>query len=180
MCRASKNLLKIRSATSLREKQGDLHEIKDIIIHEKYNRKLKFSEYDIALIRVSKSFELKSKIIKPIKLPTASKKSFKSLLYIITGWGLDGISLSSHLKASRLFIMEKERCNSLNKDVNLRDGQVCGFVYFRNKKSYQADLGGPLISNKKLLGILTNVDEKPAIFTSVAFHRDWIKEKTGI
>lgn len=178
------NSLKIRSGTSFRESKGTLHNIKKAIVHEKFNRKLKVSPNNIALIRIEKPFKF-NKVRQAIKLPIIREKLFQTLYYFVTGWGHRRKGLSSKLLASRIFIKSKERCSSFFEENFISEDHFCAHLYLLSKKPRNVDIGGPLQVRGELLGIVIHVEfieEKyePSILTSVTYHRNWIKEKTSI
>lgn len=98
-------------------------------IHEDFNQTT--LEYDIAIIRLSKSLVFSNKI-QAISLPNQGDDVVIGMVGIISGWGLDDFkgSVQLELKEAQINVLSTKKCNNflagtISKDIN-PDSVFCG------------------------------------------------------
>ncbi|EFX79662.1 hypothetical protein DAPPUDRAFT_244720 [Daphnia pulex] len=155
------------------------------VYHIDYNRKTQ--QNDIAILTVDPPI-IYSSAISPVCLPAASSAAdqYTGKNAAIMGWGRvnAGGGLSSDLLQAKVKIMANARCKNVWTDAaDIFTQQLCasgdGVDICKN------DMGGPMIAQLTpasnvwtQIGISSFSDDcladKPAVFASVAFFRNWI------
>ncbi|XP_017012308.2 serine protease 1-like [Drosophila takahashii] len=143
---------------------------------------------DISLIKTP-SVKFTAAINK-ITLPSiaSSNSSFAGQTAIASGWGTTSdydSSVTSYLQYAELQVISNAVCQQTYGSSIVTSGVIC--VASTNKRSTcQGDSGGPLALNGKLIGVTSFVSalgcekNKPAGFTRVTSHLDWIKTKSAV
>ncbi|XP_016837090.2 trypsin [Nasonia vitripennis] len=177
--------LNIRAGTSIRDKNGTIHKVDNIIRHQNYfENSYRVPSNDIALLKLKEPFVF-DKTHQPIKLFQAAEETAPGVEAIITGfgetnkWGYDG-----QLQTVSIPIVSKELCNKAYVDIagGISEGQICASYYeIGRKDSCQGDSGGPLTINGRLAGISSwgydcAKPKYPGVYTEVAAYRNWIDE----
>ncbi|XP_065345114.1 trypsin-6-like [Cloeon dipterum] len=111
----------------------------------------------------------------------------------LAGWGLDHYEAalySKHLRITEMTVMDSEVCRSLfsQKNVPLGGDQFCAGSAITG--ACRGDEGGGFVSRKQnsdeslLVGLISDnfcsLNNFPTAFTDVYFHREWIRNITGI
>ena len=79
--------------------------------------------------------------------------------------------------------MDFERCKLDYAPIRLYSGMFC--AGYGGDDTCSGDSGGPAVFNNKLVGITSSgvncgTVGHPGVYTSIAYHIDWIKHYTGI
>ncbi|KAM8710621.1 hypothetical protein ACLKA7_017273 [Drosophila subpalustris] len=163
--------------------QGQFHhrvERNNFVAHQLYPA----SDYDIALIRTP-PVSFSSRIDK-IRLPSADQQNYENWWAVTCGWGerTNG-QIADTLQCIDVMIASKIQCQKTYPDVV--DGTLCigtpGGSY-----TCGGDSGGPLVTRDSptLVGVtsfgsLTGCNGgRPAAFTRVSAHLDWIRQQSGV
>lgn len=185
-------------------RDGDIFEAMNIIRHEKYFKLTK--ENDIALLQTKIRIKF-GENVQPIAISKELIESGQD--GVLTGFGLTGILVktANQIDQSKLkiclFVLEfgsnpnqlqfiglrvisNEFCIRKHKMFNqvyIHGTTLCTLVGDGGGSSNQ-DSGGPLVINKKLVGVLSwgipFVKGYPDQFTKLSWFTQWIQEKTGI
>ncbi|XP_067009566.2 trypsin-1 [Anabrus simplex] len=167
---------------------GTVHQATDIIVHEKYDP-LNWWINDIAVIKVSDAFPINDKTVAVGKLPAFGQTAPDGSEATVIGWGstvIGGGASPKLLKAS-LSIVNRKACEDDYSSflVTIYSSQICAGVPEGGKGSCNMDSGGPLFVSGEVVGLVSwaygcAVKNYPTVYTSVAQHRDWITNQTGI
>ena len=178
----------IRSGSTFTKKFGTVHEIVNIISHERYDNYETSSLFhnDIALIEVKPHFKINKKTRNSIKLIGTDKKIKPGTMAWVTGWGttVEGLSITPFLlRKIRIPILSLNQCENYIGPIS--EGEICAGYEEGGRDSCQGDSGGSLVIGKLLVGIVAwglgcARPQSPGVYTNVAYYRDWIKNKTGI
>uniref|UniRef100_A0A1I8M570 Uncharacterized protein n=1 Tax=Musca domestica TaxID=7370 RepID=A0A1I8M570_MUSDO len=104
----------------------------------------------------------------------------------VSGWGLTEKNLyATKLRSVEVPIVSRSECSEHYGAENLIDGMLCAGYMNGGRDACSADSGGPLVCNDKLVGIVSfgvgcAMPGYPGIYTDVAYHIDWIRNKTGL
>nr|AFA42362.1 clip domain serine proteinase [Portunus trituberculatus] len=158
----------------------------EVIVHPQFNKRAPVSDA-IALIRLNKKVTFGFSA-KPVCLPAAGLdvKSFLGARdAVVAGWGAtETTSTSDVLQAAKVPFAEKSTCEPFYRN-QLVDEQVC-FGGRGNVDSCFGDSGGPVFQTHNelprftVLGIVSRGVREcgtpgvPAVYTNVAFYRQWI------
>lgn len=182
---------KVRVGNTKSYEGGELIPIEEVIIHEDHRYKdfTKQPVSDIALVHLQKSI-IFGKTQQPIplieidKLPPPTGASA-----FISGWGDLG-KRRKHtdvLQSAFVPIVSKEECSKMYASTfDIDDDQICaGYLGTEARDSCNGDSGGPLIVDKRLVGIVSfgqdcGSQKYPGVYTDVSHYRTWIKDKCGV
>lgn len=150
------------------DQQGTIHVFESYTLHSKYNSSI--FDYDIAVIRVKNSFNLKhGESLKAVRLPTQGMPLLENEDTTALGWGItESGRESSILLKSTLPLMEDKECNSF---WSIRTNRmICAGV--RGVDPCSGDSGGPLIFRGLQIGIISSGvmdcgSGIPSLFTSL-------------
>ncbi|XP_051174342.1 plasma kallikrein-like [Leptopilina boulardi] len=168
------------------------YNITEYHMHEKFGldkSKGKLDGYDISVFKVTPEFEF-NELTKPAKLPGKNQMATTNKAKI-AGWGCTKIGGSTNpiLLYATLTKASKSSCKNLYPDIKHRKSVLCYGTPKEHKGNVsnicQGDSGGPLVAGKNLVIGVVSMSKKagaefPGLFTSTAYYRDWIKEKTGV
>nr|XP_034195406.1 chymotrypsin-2-like isoform X5 [Osmia lignaria] len=157
------------------------HNVKKIIIHEKYDKADSWKN-DIALLKVDKSF-VKSQQISFVPLPPKNQVVKANDKGVVSGWGRlwQGGPTTVHLQRVNIMIADQGYCKYTYKGIkNIYDSQICAYDPSVGKGPCHGDSGGPLIVNGRLTGVVSWLwgcgnTYAPAVFTRVSAYIKWIK-----
>ncbi|XP_034195404.2 chymotrypsin-2-like [Osmia lignaria lignaria] len=157
------------------------HNVKKIIIHEKYNPNDSWKN-DIALLKVEKPF-VKSEQIAFVPLPPKNQVVKANDKAVVSGWGRlwHGGPTTVHLQRVNIMIADQEYCKNIYKgSQNVYDSQVCAYESGVEKGPCHGDSGGPLTVNGRLTGLASWLrscgnTSSPTVFTRVSAYIEWIK-----
>ena len=157
------------------------HNVKKIIVHEKYNPDDSWKN-DIALLKVEKPF-VKSEQITFVSLPPKNQVVKANDNAVVSGWGRlwKGGPTTVRLQRVNILIADQEYCKYTYKNVgNIYDSHVCAYDPSVAKGSCNGDSGGPLTVNGVLTGLVSWAmgcarTDYPTVYTRVSAHIDWIK-----
>ncbi|XP_044001627.1 phenoloxidase-activating factor 3-like [Aphidius gifuensis] len=169
--------------------ENKIFEIEKIRVHPNYQSE-NICMYDIALIRLKGTVNMKQPNVKPICLPLEpAKHSTYDTKFIATGWGETEDSLSSvYLRKVVLPIVNNKRCSSMPKYENITSRHICAGDG-RKKSICHMDSGGPLQTmshyHNSLRYVLYGIavcappcddsnGNRPSVFTNVSFYVKWI------
>lgn len=157
---------------------GQQHGVADIYVHPAYNPQNNFN--DVALMIVTPNFQYSQKV-QPIQLETYHNTQGGDRT-TLSGWGLKQYpgNISPQLQWIYLYTISQMQCAQQLAPQQIHAGTVCTFNQY-GQGSCQGDSGGPLVgSNGKQCGIVSwgrpCAIGYPDVFTSVAFHYDWIAQ----
>ncbi|XP_016768428.1 trypsin-7 [Apis mellifera] len=175
---------KIR-AGSIYNNNGIEYNIKNIIMHEKYN--IYTFDYDVALIMLSTPIKI-SPTTKPIALAQSTTSVEIGKNAVVTGWGylsVNSNSMSDILQVLTLPIVDQNVCKTIFSGINtVTENMICAGS-LTGKDTCKGDSGGPLVYNNVQIGIVSwglkcALPNYPGVYTRVSAIRDWIKKKTGV
>jgi len=167
-------------------KQGSpvAYEIEQFYVHPKWTGDLSVPS-DIAMIKLKAPVEMNT-YVKTIRLPSSSD-NFEGMGCMISGWGsLYGANteLPNILKKLPVTVQRASQC--------MAGGARQGFHICVRKAGSSActgDSGGPLACKRGstwyLVGAASYVygdcsTQYPTVYSGVAYHRNWIKETSGL
>jgi len=169
---------------SLRSGSPKEYPIKKFVVHPKWTGDLSVPS-DIAMIELSQAVTMNN-YVKTIKLPSSSD-NFEGKSCVISGWGsLYGANteLPNILKKLPVWVQKASEC--------MAGGASQGFHICVRKSGSSActgDSGGPLACNRSgawyLVGAASYVYgdcsiQYPTVYSGVAYHRNWIKQTSGL
>ncbi|XP_031638810.1 polyserase-2-like [Contarinia nasturtii] len=176
--------LKIRAGSSFHAKDGEVLNIKQIVLHEKYDRNV--IDFDYALIELQEPLQLdKSK--KVIELHNFDEVFPDNTTTLVTGWGntKNNSESNDQLRGAEVPIVNQIQCqNAYENRISAR--MICaGFLEQGGRDSCQGDSGGPLVAfsqddgEPKLVGIVSwgrgcAEPKFPGVYSRVLAARDWI------
>ncbi|KOC59196.1 Trypsin-1 [Habropoda laboriosa] len=178
----------VRAGTATKSSGGSLHEVAEVIVHEKYVTNYHgVPENDVAVMRMKTPFKL-DKTRRPVELFKQDEESIAGISAVITGWGAtrEGGNTASVLKKVDVPIVSKKSCNDAYKSYGgLPKGQICAAVPEGGKDACQGDSGGPLTIGGRLAGLVSwgygcARAGYPGVHTEVAAFSKWITSKTGV
>lgn len=171
--------------------------IEDVIVHEQYRPRRKFSGNDIGMIRLARKVTFQDHI-QPICLPfSATLKEVLLSDYIVAGWGFtENDTRADVLMWAKMPRVDLKTCQQLidsiskKHKITLGEGQLCAGG--RNLvDSCQGDSGGPLMypaqyrnqTRYLLFGVVSfgleqcGVTNFPGVYTRVGAYLSWILSK---
>ncbi|KAF7397855.1 serine protease hepsin-like [Vespula maculifrons] len=175
----------IKAGISDLRMRGIMIRAKEIIIHENYNHQT--SDYDIALIRLEKSFHF-GQNMRPISLAKTTDQYTTGSKAVVTGWGVlrkNGV-LSDKLREVRVPVLSNRNCSYLYMGREITSRMLCaGYLNVGGRDACQGDSGGPLVQHGKLIGLVSwgygcAEPAYPGVYTRVAALRSWITEHAGV
>ncbi|XP_024884638.1 chymotrypsin-1-like [Temnothorax curvispinosus] len=138
--------LKAHVGTNFFTVPGDIYDVADVTIHEKYNETTE--DYDIALIHLKTPIEY-NKLVQPINLMTTDKDLFGNPC-TLTGWGsrgaFNGVVIDS-LQEVELIVWDNQE--------DLATTQFCALTG-EKELALQYLFGSPLVANGNQIGILSS------------------------
>ncbi|XP_006916573.1 transmembrane protease serine 11A isoform X1 [Pteropus alecto] len=164
--------------------------VKRIIIHERYHSPAR--EYDIAVVQISPRVTF-SDDIRRVCLPEPSASFRPNSTVYITGFGalFYGGESQNDLREARLKIISDDVCKQPHVYGNdIKFGMFCAGYLEGIYDACRGDSGGPLVIKDLkdtwyLIGIVSwgdncGQENKPGVYTKVAYYRNWIASKTGL
>lgn len=178
--------LKVRAGTDERESGGSLHQVDQVIRHEKFSfTPAGLPVNDIALVHVIEPFG-DDETHKPIAMFKTGENSVPGKMGNVTGFGLiEGFKLPKYLQSVEVPVMDLEKCNEALKEKygKVPDGTMCvGYDGSNEKNACVGDYGSPLRIDGRLAGIVSitfycNANPYfPPLYTEVSYYRDWIDQ----
>ncbi|VDI14478.1 Hypothetical predicted protein [Mytilus galloprovincialis] len=139
---------------------------------------------DLMLLQLRKPLKFGPTINK-IDMDTDIGKNYTGELCTITGWGDTDVNLGKifpdRLQVQTMPVVTDDYCGTVwNIPKKIMNNLIC--LQKNNTDSCLHDSGGPLVCNKKVVGILTTGGEpcngkKPSIHTRTSANLNWIKGK---
>lgn len=174
-------LLKVHVGTKTRSlKEGELVSVKALHSHELWE--MDTMDYDIGLVRLARALTY-SAIVQPIKLAQPTDILVAGNYGTIAGWGYTSKNGpgSEELRYARVPLINQATCNVLLKNL-VTDRMLCAGYMKGGIDACQMDSGGPLIWQKKLIGIVSwgigcALPNKPGVYTRVSALIPWIAEQ---
>ncbi|KAM5173189.1 ovochymase-1 [Mantella aurantiaca] len=170
--------------TDLSQQEGTEVFVKRTFTHDLYDADYIPPNHDLRLLELETPLVL-STSVGVICLP--EKKELTDNGCLTAGWGsIKGSQFPNILQQARIPLVSKEKCLEFW-DPDITEGNLCAGG--AGASSCLGDSGGPLICKVKnmyeLVGIVSwgsNVCDTrmPAVYTSLAAYRDWIKQHTGV
>lgn len=156
---------------------GYIVRVSSIVINPLYNPAL--SENDIAVIILATPLHLNNSTMSAI--PLASMEPNEGANAIVAGWGAtsEGGVNALRLQDVELNIIGRSKCNASYGYERIKDSMLCAGSNAGGKDACQYDSGGPLVSNKALVGIVSwgigcARPEYPGVYANVVYFKDWI------
>ncbi|XP_074085431.1 transmembrane protease serine 11D-like [Macrotis lagotis] len=163
--------------------------VRRIIIHPNYSSN---NFNDIALLELNSRITF-TKNIHRICLPQANQNLLAGTTAYVTGWGAHSYGGGSVriLEQGELQIISNDDCNSREKyNGGILPSMICAGRPDGSVDACQGDSGGPLaMADSRQIwsvwglvsfGVGCGQPNRPGVYTSVPFFRDWIREQTGI
>ncbi|XP_030752615.1 brachyurin-like [Sitophilus oryzae] len=157
-----------------------------MIIHEKYNGNY-LEGNDIALVKTP-SFITFTWAIQSISLCDSGSGDYSGTTAIVAGWGYTSSNniLSSVLRKAYVTMDKVSFCQQYFENVT--DSDLCSRGNDTLTGAVGAcygDSGGPLTRNNIQIGIVSYGAKQceagyPTVYTSVTYHRDWIRKYSGV
>lgn len=166
-------------------KTSDLEQYRNVLsirVHENYDSKT--SANDIALLKMDKSLDLSTAIVRPISLPTAGSILNAGTTCIVSGWGTTsaGGTVSDVLRKVAVPVVSNNDCDSMYGAGSILPSMMCAGFVAGGADSCQGDSGGPLVMlNPSVLvgvvswGIGCAYPGYPGVYTRVASFVNWIE-----
>lgn len=158
---------------------GQLIRVESIAQHAKYNGTT-FAN-DIAILKLAAELNLRPRGVRAIRLPEQDESIRNGVCSVVAGWGYtteSGGDVSTVLRRVGVRIVSQNQCNEWY-DGAIDDGMLCAGFERGGRDSCTYDSGGPLSIKKRLIGIVSwgagcARQQKPGVYTRVAYFRDWI------
>lgn len=169
--------LDVRVGSTKSNEGGQLIAVKYRVEHEGFD--MYDVTNDITLLKLESKVNL-SNNVKTIPLaitePVAGRKAY------ISGWGKTSETNSTlpiNLRGVNVDLISREDCQSRFPEEEIYNYNMC--AYSKGMDSCQSDSGGPLVINKKLVGVVSwgqgcAKDNVPGVYSSVPKFRRWIRK----
>ncbi|XP_055473493.1 cathepsin G-like [Psammomys obesus] len=145
------------------------------IRHPDYNPEI--IQNDIMLLQLSRRIR-RSRVVKPVALPQASKRLQPGDLCTVAGWGLVSQNRGTNvLQEVQLRVQRDQKCSN-RFEFYRSQTQICVGNPRERKTAFRGDSGGPLVCNNVAQGIVSYGDRNgtpPAVFTRIQSFMPWIK-----
>lgn len=166
-------------------------EPEEIIQHESYNTRVRFSD-DIAIIRLNRkiNFLETAGFISPVCLPPSSfvlRTAVGNRPTVAAGWGFtENRTSSNRIKHVNLPLVDSTQCNDVYKGAIVNE-QICAGGR-AGEDSCGGDSGGPLVISGEFgppyqqIGVVSygpvdcGQEGIPGVYTSVSSYRAWIEQ----
>lgn len=146
--------------------------VKKIIIHPKYDDSQTSPnrfDYDIAILQLENSLNLKLKNAKSICLPEINDDPKEETTLTVTGWGVQSMGNQSknisdleHLMAADVNVVERTKCDNLVKDylikhfgsvqnISITENMICAGNGTKDSCKVRMKMNELKINNKLLL-----------------------------
>ncbi|XP_001653094.2 trypsin alpha-3 [Aedes aegypti] len=179
---ASEFQLVLGSLASSNSSGGTIRNVTAVWPHPSYLANTRLN--DVAVLRLSATVQ-SSASLTPVQLSTANPVVNRTCT--LCGWGANSTTGKPLATLQRLDLTVQPSnatyCTLTNGNVALPTGQICAGVLAAGKGACNGDLGGPLVCDARLQGILTVVGgcgalNETSIFVNTVTHRDWINNRT--
>lgn len=162
---------------------GIIMPIGKIIIHEKYNPAS--YENDIALLLLSMELPVNPALSVPVKM--AERMPSVGSLAVVSGWGQldeENEDFPSKLHDVEVYIVRQTDCIKVHGEDRIKPTSLCAGVNGGGRDACTNDSGGPLLSDGKLVGIVSwsigcGRPEYPGVYTNVVALKNWIQKNAG-
>ncbi|XP_028643265.1 cathepsin G [Grammomys surdaster] len=132
---------------------------------------------DIMLLQL-RSRARRSRAVKPVALPQASRKLQPGDVCTVAGWGQVSQGRRTNvLQEVQLRIQMDQKCSNRFQFYNSQT-QICVGNPRERKSAFRGDSGGPLVCSNVAQGIVSygsNNGNPPAVFTKIQSFMPWIK-----
>lgn len=132
---------------------------------------------DIMLLQL-RSRARRSRAVKPVALPQATKRVQPGALCTVAGWGLVSQRRGTNvLQEVKLRVQTDQTCANRFQFYNSQT-QICVGNPRERKSAFKGDSGGPLVCNNVAQGIVSygsSSGNPPAVFTRIQSFMPWIK-----
>ncbi|PZV40149.1 serine protease [Mesorhizobium kowhaii] len=153
-------------------------DVKELIVHPRYNKDDDTFEHDVALVRVHST---RPAAVISLPSPRTHLRSGEPLIVIGTGKTEDGEE-SDQLREGKVPYVSNKMCSG--KYDGISPGMMCAGTESGGTDACQGDSGGPLIKYDSegsaiLVGIVSNGEEcgkTCGVYTRVSYYREWIME----
>ncbi|KAH8352897.1 hypothetical protein KR084_007146, partial [Drosophila pseudotakahashii] len=167
----------VRVGATNRNFGGQVARIANIIAHEGYRRISIGAINDVAVIRLSTRLQM-GDTVRPIPLADSTPAMGSSAS--VSGWGRVGFNqkASDILLETTVAIANWNSCRlSYGQLIDITKDMICAAG--PGKDSCSADSGGPLVSDGKLVGIVSFGEgcadpDYPGVYANVAEYKPWI------
>ncbi|XP_055590617.1 trypsin 3A1-like isoform X2 [Uranotaenia lowii] len=156
--------------------------LKEIYPHPSFD--YKEARYDFALLELKKPLKF-GPSTQPAVLPKTGESVEVGTTLLATGWGLtkNDEEPRNLLRSVELEVVDRNECARLL-ESELHDEVFCGYKA-GGRDTCQADSGGPISANGKVIGIVSwglgcGAENKPGVYGNVAEVRGWIAEISGV
>ncbi|KAG4071137.1 hypothetical protein HA402_008905 [Bradysia odoriphaga] len=157
---------------------GTYYEAERLISHENYN--IPKGAYDVALVKVREPIEFNDNV-SPIELDDREVPDGAEVQ--LTGWGnIEAGYIPNNLQFVNLHILLKDICKKARFGDYIQDHHVCTISLTGG--ACRADSGGPLVYDRKLVGIvnfgLPCGLGNPDVYAKVSSFADWIRQHSSM
>lgn len=142
-----------------------------------------YYENNIAILVLKKSL-IFSETIKPIKLIQNDEVIPDSVTMTVTSWEQTIVASEENLQTLDVQYISRSNCTNMY-GIYLYNSEFCSIHVDSKKSLCYADMGGPVVFNDTLYGVVSfgmtcsnyfSFD----IITNILYSRDWIRKITGI
>ncbi|CAG2182317.1 unnamed protein product, partial [Oppiella nova] len=144
--------------------------VSQVILYETFNQ---ISEHNIALLKLDGLLELGTNDTDKIDLPEQGSDVPADTIVTLTGWGYTGTNLSLNLQTVDVPILDRHDCvTQYNSYKIITENMICTGLHVVGDDICNYDIGGPVIMNNLLVGIVSWGNEcasplYPGVFTKV-------------
>ncbi|KAK4292597.1 hypothetical protein Pmani_034652 [Petrolisthes manimaculis] len=167
----------------LQDATGQVGSVEHIIIHEGYNAITKAN--DLALLKLSQPLVMEEGKVETLGLPLEGEVLEPDVPCTIVGWGAVTESGGVHdiLQKLEVKITSQSACEVVYGAAAIQNGMVCAGQGLAGAGACVGDQGNPLVCSGVLHGVASWGDGctnsfVPAVYSEVAFFRDWILMQT--
>lgn len=172
--------LKVHVGDKSREvNEGEVYDVEAIYYHEKWTSHTQ--DYDIGLVRIVGTFKF-GPTVQPIKLAGRKDRISDGNYATVLGWGFTDLKNrkeADHLMVAKVPIVKQALCNRQMGGL-ITKRMLCAGFKKGGVDACQMDSGGPLVANKKLIGIVSwgvgcAQPNKPGVYARVSELLPWIE-----
>ncbi|XP_065363731.1 trypsin-1-like [Calliphora vicina] len=159
--------------------EGEVYDVEAVYFHEKWTSVTQ--DYDVGLVRIVGSFTF-GEHVQPIKLAGPREKIRDGSYATVLGWGFTDLNeqrAAENLMVGHVPIVKQTTCNrQMGGLVTKR--MICAGFKNGGVDACQMDSGGPLVADKKLIGIVSwgvscAQPNKPGVYARVSELLPWIE-----
>ncbi|XP_013110304.1 chymotrypsin-1 [Stomoxys calcitrans] len=166
------SVLSIMAGSNRRNSGGQQRDVSEIKVHPNYTGS--GNDSDIALLKLSSPLELNDDVQ---TIALATEEPPLAALVTASGWGRlsEGGARPDILQYINMIALPNSECRTWTRVSN----NVICLLHLDGQGACNGDSGGPAVYNNELVGVANAVFGEcgtfgPDVYSSVAFHRDWV------